>query len=87
MTNVMVDGVSGDILRQYIERIERLEIEKAELASQIKDIYAEAKSDGFEPKIMKQVIKIRKMEKEEVEELEALVEIYKRALGMANNID
>ena len=87
MTKVMVDGISGDILRQYIERIERLEMEKNELASQIKDIYAEAKSDGFEPKIMKQVIKIRKMEKAEVEELEALVEIYKRALGMDNAID
>ena len=82
MTNVMVDGVSGDILRQYIERIERLEIEKAELASQIKDIYAEAKSDGLEPKVMKQIIKVRKMEKEEIEEQEALLEIYKRALGM-----
>ena len=87
MTKVMVDGISGDILRQYIERIERLEMEKNEIASQIKDIYAEAKSDGFEPKIMKQVIKIRKMEKAEVEELEALVEIYKRALGMDNAID
>ena len=87
MTKVMVDGISGDILRQYIERIERLEMEKNEIASQIKDIYAEAKSDGFEPKIMKQVIKIRKMEKAEVEELEALVEIYKRARGMDNAID
>jgi len=85
MSKIMIDGVSGDILKQYIERIERLEQEKFDISSQIKDVYSEAKSDGLEPKIMKQVIKIRKMKKEDIDEQEALFEIYKKALGMESD--
>ena len=59
MTNFA--GVSGSQLRQYIERIERLEVEKANIANDIREVFAEAKSNGFDPKIMRQVIKIRKM--------------------------
>ncbi|MBK5910100.1 hypothetical protein CCR85_01150 [Rhodothalassium salexigens] len=73
-------GVSGEQLRQFIERIERLEAEKQEIADDIKDVYAEAKANGFDPKIMRQVIKVRKMEAQERQELEALLDVYLHAL-------
>ncbi|GEQ97373.1 UPF0335 protein R02793 [Iodidimonas gelatinilytica] len=73
-------GVAGDILRSFIERIERLEEEKKGIADDIKDVYAEAKSSGFEPKIMRQVVRIRKMESHEREEQEALLDVYMHAL-------
>ena len=69
-------------LKSFIERIERLEEEKRVLGSDIKEVYAEAKGTGFEPKIMRQIIKIRRKDKEEVDEEESLLDLYKRALGM-----
>ncbi|MBB4210884.1 uncharacterized protein (UPF0335 family) [Rhodothalassium salexigens DSM 2132] len=75
-----VGGVSGAQLRQFIERIERLEEEKKAIADDIKDVYAEAKANGFDPKIMRQVIKVRKMETQERQELEALLDVYLHAL-------
>ena len=69
-------------MKSFIERIERLEEEKRALSGDIKEVYAEAKGTGFEPKIMRQIIKIRKMDKEEVDEEESLLDLYKRALGM-----
>ena len=80
MTNV--GGVSGEYLRSYIERIERLEEEKAALAEDIREVFAEAKSNGFETKAMREILKIRKKDASEVEELEYLLDCYKRALGM-----
>ena len=77
-----VGGVAGEQLRSFIERIERLEEEKSALSGDIKEVYAEAKGNGFEPRIMRQIIKIRKMDKEEVDEEESLLDLYKRALGM-----
>ena len=77
-----VGGVAGEQLRSFIERIERLEEEKSALSGDIKEVYTEAKGNGFEPKIMRQIIKIRKMDKEEVDEEESLLDLYKRALGM-----
>jgi uncharacterized protein (UPF0335 family) len=77
-----VGGIAVDRLKSFIERIERLEEEKRVLASDIKEVYAEAKGTGFEPKIMRQIIKIRKKDKEEVDEEESLLDLYKRALGM-----
>jgi uncharacterized protein (UPF0335 family) len=77
-----VGGVAGEQLKSFIERIERLEEEKRALSGDIKEVYAEAKGTGFEPKIMRQIIKIRKMDKEEVDEEESLLDLYKRALGM-----
>ncbi len=77
-----VGGVAGDRLKSFIERIERLEEEKRALSEDIKEVYAEAKGSGFAPKIMRQIIKIRKMDKDEIDEEEALLEVYKRALGM-----
>lgn len=77
-----VGGVSGDRLRQYIERVERLEEEKAGIAEDIRDIYAEAKSAGFETKIMRQIVKLRKMDNQKRIEHEELLELYKSAIGL-----
>ena len=77
-----VGGVAADRLRSLIERIERLEEERKALGSDIKDIYAEAKSAGFDVKVVRQLITIRKKEPAEVEEAETLLDLYRRALGM-----
>ena len=81
-----VGGVAGEQLKSFIERIERLEEEKRALSGDIKEVYAEAKGTGFEPKIMRQIIKLRKMDKQEVDEEESLLDLYKRALGMAPEV-
>ena len=75
-------GVAVDRLRGLVERIERLEEERKALSSDIKDIYSEAKSAGFDPKVLKQLVRIRKQEAAEVEEAETMLDIYRRALGM-----
>ncbi len=75
-------GIAADRLRSIIERIERLEEERKALGSDIKDIYAEAKSAGFDVKVLRQLISIRKKEPAEVEEQESLLDVYRRALGM-----
>lgn len=77
-----VGGIAAERLRSIIERIERLEEERKALAGDIKDIYTEAKSGGFDTKIVKQIIALRRKEPSEVEEEETLLEVYKRALGM-----
>ena len=77
-----VGGIAADRLRSLIERIERLEEERKSLGSDIKDIYAEAKSAGFDVKVLRQIIRIRKQEPAEVEEQETLLDVYRRALGM-----
>lgn len=80
-------GLSADHLRQFIERIERLEEEKKNIADDIKDVFAEAKSNGFDVKIMREVIKIRKMDSSDLEEQEYLLDTYKRALGLLPELD
>jgi len=75
-------GIAADRLRSLVDRIERLEEERKALASDIKDIYAEAKSAGFDVKVLRQLIRIRKQEAAEVEEQETLLDVYRRALGM-----
>jgi uncharacterized protein (UPF0335 family) len=80
--NAEVGGIAADRLRSIIERIERLEEEKKALSSDIKDIFAEAKSAGFDVKVLRQVLRIRKQEPAEVEETETLLDLYRRALGM-----
>lgn len=77
-----VGGIAGDRLRSFVDRIERLEEEKKALASDIKDIYAEAKGSGFDVKVLRQLISLRKKEPAEVEEQETLLDLYKRAIGM-----
>jgi uncharacterized protein (UPF0335 family) len=80
--NAQWGNIAADRLRSLIERIERLEEERKALGSDIKDIYAEAKSAGFDVKVMRQLIRIRKQEPAEVEEQETLLDVYRRALGM-----
>lgn len=77
-----VGGITADHLTQYMERIERLEEEKSNIAADIRDIFAEAKGNGFDPKIMRQVLRLRKMDPSEIDEQEELVDLYKQALGM-----
>jgi uncharacterized protein (UPF0335 family) len=75
-------GAAGERLRQLIEKIERLEEERKALGGDIREVYLEAKGSGFEPKVMRQVIKLRKLDKAALQEQEALLETYKHALGM-----
>lgn len=75
-------GISAEQLRQYIERIERLEQDKSQIAENIRDAYAEAKANGFDAKVMRQVLKIRKMESKDREEQEFILDTYLAALGM-----
>ena len=75
-------GIAADRLRSIVDRIERLEEERKALGDDIKDIYAEAKSAGFDVKVVRQIIRLRKQEPAEVEEQETLLDLYRRALGM-----
>jgi uncharacterized protein (UPF0335 family) len=75
-------GIAADRLRSLVERIERLEEERKALAGDIKDIYGEAKSAGFDVKVLRQIIRLRRQDQAEVEEQESLLDLYKRALGM-----
>lgn len=76
------DGVAADQLRSYVERIERLEEEKAGIAADIRDIYAEAKANGFDAKALRQVVSLRKIEDQKRREHELILATYLRALGM-----
>lgn len=78
-----VGGITAEQLKAYIERVERLEEEKAAIAADIREVFAEAKANGFDTKIMRQVIRLRKMDSQDRTEQEALLDLYKRALGMA----
>ena len=83
----MADGsatssIAAEKLKSFVERIERLEGEKTELAADIREVYSEAKGNGFDTKIMRQILKIRKMDKDDVDEQETLLDLYKQALGM-----
>lgn len=78
------DGqISGNRLKSFIERVERLEDEKKALAEDIRDVYAEAKSTGFEPKIMRKIISLRKANLEKRREEQELLDLYMAAIGMA----
>jgi uncharacterized protein (UPF0335 family) len=77
-------GVSGHQLKQFIEKIERLEEEKTELLADIREIFSEAKGNGFDTKVMRQVIKMRKMDRQEREEQEELLTLYLNALSGAD---
>lgn len=78
--NNEVGGIASDRLRSLIERIEKLEEEKAAISSDIRDVYAEAKSAGFDVKVMRVVVKLRKMNAADRDELETLTDTYRRAL-------
>ena len=76
------EGVAGDQLRTIVERIERLEEEKQGIADDIKDVYAEAKANGFDVKVLRQIVRLRKQEPSERTEFEAILDLYMQALGM-----
>ena len=82
MSDTEIGGIAVDRLRSLIERIERLNEEKAALESDIRDIFAEAKSAGFDDKIMREIIKLRKQNAAERDEHETLLETYRRALDI-----
>lgn len=75
-------SVAADQLKSFVERIERLEYEKQTISDDIKDVYAEAKGNGFDVKVLRQVIRLRKQDKTEREEMEAILDLYLQALGM-----
>lgn len=79
---IKAGGVAVERLRSIVERIERLDEERKAIGSDIKDIFAEAKSAGFDPKVLRQLIKIRKQDAAEVEEQEMILDTYRHALGM-----
>ena len=75
-------GAGADQLTQYIERIERLEEEKRAMMADLRDVYAEAKATGFDPKIMRQLVKMRAMDRELLQEQEELLQTYRAAVGL-----
>jgi len=75
-------GVAGDQLKSIIQRIEKLEEEKAGLAADVRDIYAEAKANGFDTKVLRQIIRLRKLDESVRAEQEEMLDLYKHALGM-----
>ena len=80
----MADGtVAVEQLRLFIERVERLEEEKKGIADDVKDVYAEAKSNGYDTKTMRSIVRLRRMEKHARDEADALLETYRQALGLA----
>ncbi len=76
-------GIGGERLRSFIERIERLEEEKTALMEDLKEVYAEAKGVGFDVKVMRKLVSLRKMDTEKRREIESLLDLYKSAIGMA----
>lgn len=78
----VIGGIAAEALQQYVDRIEKLEEEKKALAEDIKQVYSEAKSTGFDTKILRKIITLRKVEEHERKEQEELLELYKRAIGM-----
>lgn len=82
-----VGGIAGAQLRSFIERIERLEEEKAALAADIREVFAEAKGNGFDPKVMRQVLKLRKLDQADRQEQEALLDLYMSAIGMGAGLE
>ena len=84
MVDILSDSyrVAGEELRQFVERFERLEIEKKDISDQQKEVMAEAKSRGYDTRIMRKIVSLRKRDLEDVAEEEAILSMYKTALGM-----
>ena len=77
-----VGGIAADRLRSIVERVEKLEEEKTALSADIRDVYAEAKGNGFDVKTLRQVVRLRKLDKPDRDEQEALLDLYKRVLEL-----
>ncbi len=75
-------GISAERLRSFIKRIEKLEEDKAGIGEDLKEVYSEAKGTGFDVKIIRQIVRIRKMEVEQRREMDELLDLYKSVLGM-----
>ena len=78
----MTEVIAAEQLKQYINKIERLEAEKADIADDIKQVFDEAKANGFDTKIMKQVMKLKKLDKDSLAEQEAILDLYRAALDI-----
>ena len=87
MADVFIGNNSAEHLKQFIERIERLNEEKQTIAEDIKEVFSEAKGSGFDAGIMREIIKLRKKDQADLEEEEYLLDTYKRALGMVPQED
>jgi uncharacterized protein (UPF0335 family) len=87
MAKAKVGGLAVDQLKSIIARVEKLEEEKAAIADDIRDVFAEAKGNGFDVKAIRQIIKLRKMDAQEREEEETVLDTYMRALGMLPEFD
>lgn len=81
--NNAMGGIAAEALRQFIERIERLDEEKSALTADIKGVYAQAKSQGFETKAVRQIVRLRKKDRQEREEEQAIIDLYLAAIGEA----
>ncbi|AWJ93288.1 DUF2312 domain-containing protein (plasmid) [Azospirillum baldaniorum] len=79
-----VGGIAADRLKSFVFRIEKLEEEKKGLTDDIREVYAESKSAGFDNKILRQIIRLRKMDKADLQEQDAILELYREALGMTS---
>ena len=79
-----VVGIAGDRIRSFVERIEQIETELKELTEAKKEIFSEAKGEGFDVKVLKEIIKLRKQDQEERDEHETLLDVYMRAMGEAD---
>ncbi len=82
-TNIQTENVAGEELRQFIERYERLEAEKKDIADGQKEVMAEAKGRGYDVKVIRKIIAMRKRDKDDLDEEEAMMEMYMAALGMS----
>jgi uncharacterized protein (UPF0335 family) len=82
-TNIQTENVAGEELRQFIERYERLEAEKKDIVEGQKEIMAEAKGRGYDVKVLRKIIAMRKRDKDDLDEEEAMLELYMTALGMS----
>jgi uncharacterized protein (UPF0335 family) len=78
----MQNDIAAERLKSFIERIERLSEEKYSIQEDIKEVYAEAKGTGFEPKIIRKIVKIRKMDKDKRDEEDHLLDLYRKAIGI-----
>lgn len=87
MPKAKVGGVAVEQLRSIVQRVEKLEEDKSAIAADIRDVFAEAKGNGFDVKAIRQVIKLRKMDASDREEQELVLDTYRRALGMIPELD
>lgn len=87
MSKTKVGGVAAEQLRSIIQRVEKLEEEKSAIAADVRDVFAEAKGNGFDVKAIRTIIRLRKLDAQEREEQETILDTYRRALGMIPELE